>query len=278
MKLASYKIRGRTSFGAVIGEGIVDLRPRLSRFPTLFDVLRAGALEDAKPAARGVRPDFQLAEAELLPPIHDAEKIFCVEVNFAAGDAPPQHPSHFTRTPGSLVGHDQPLLRPKESSEFDYEGEIALVIGHAGRRIRKDKAAYHLAGLTLCNDGTMRDWTKHGQSSAIPGKNFDRSGAIGPWIVTTDELDLSKPLHLTTTVNGEARQHANTGDMIFSFADLVAYVSVFTMLRPGDVVLTGSPAGTGAQRDPPLWLKSGDVIEISVPEIGVLRNRVAAEE
>jgi 2-keto-4-pentenoate hydratase/2-oxohepta-3-ene-1,7-dioic acid hydratase in catechol pathway len=285
MKLASYIVRNRASFGAVIGEGIVDLRLRLSRFPTLLDVLRAGAIEDAKAAARGVRADFQLSEATLLPPLHGPEKIICVGVNYANrsaehkdGSALPSYPSLFTRTPGSLVGHDQPLLRPKESFEFDYEGEIALVIGRDGRRIRKDKALEHVAGLTLCNEGTVRDWAKHGQFSPTQGKNFDRSGSIGPWIATGDEIDFQKPLHLTTTVNGETRQDDSTANMIFPFAALIAYISTFTTLKAGDIIVTGTPAGAGARFDPPRWLVPGDVVEISVPEIGTLRNRVAAED
>jgi 2-keto-4-pentenoate hydratase/2-oxohepta-3-ene-1,7-dioic acid hydratase in catechol pathway len=183
----------------------------------------------------------------------------------------------FFRVPGSLVGHDQPLVRPKVSEQFDYEGEIALVIGQGGRHIPRERALAHIAGLTLCNEGSVRDWLRHGKFNVTQGKNFDRSGSLGPWLVTSDELDLTAPLHLTTRVNGDVRQDDTTASMIFSFADLIAYVSTFMTLTPGDVIATGTPTGAGARFDPPRWLVPGDVVEIQVPEIGILRNRVINE-
>jgi 2-keto-4-pentenoate hydratase/2-oxohepta-3-ene-1,7-dioic acid hydratase in catechol pathway len=285
MRLASYTVRGRAGFGAVTGDGLVDLRTRLGpRLSTLLDVLRAGALEEVAATAAGVRPDFPLAEAELLAPVVSPEKILCVGVNYANrnaeykdGTEAPKYASLFMRTPGSLVGHGQPIVCPKVSSQLDYEGEIALVIGREGRHIAREHALEHIAGLTLCNEGTIRDWTRHGKFNVTQGKNFDATGSIGPWMVTADALDLSAPLHLMTRVNGETRQDDTTANMIFSFADLIAYISTFTTLKPGDMIVTGTPTGAGARFDPPRWLKPGDVVEVEVPEIGTLRNTVVAE-
>ena len=285
MRLASYNVRGRTGFGAVAGDGIVDLRLRLApRFNTLLDVLRAQALAEVAATVSGVRADFPLAEAEFLAPITAPEKILCVGVNYANrneeyrdGSQAPKYPSLFMRTPGSLVGHGQPIVLPKVSSQLDYEGEIALVIGRDGRHIGRENALDHIAGLTLCDEGTIRDWTRHGKFNVTQGKNFDATGSLGPWMVTADTLDLSAPLRLMTRVNGETRQDDTTANMIFSFADLIAYISTFTALRAGDIIVTGTPTGAGARFDPPRWLKVGDVVEIEVPEIGILRNIVAAE-
>jgi 2-keto-4-pentenoate hydratase/2-oxohepta-3-ene-1,7-dioic acid hydratase in catechol pathway len=181
------------------------------------------------------------------------------------------------RAPGSLTGHGQPIVCPKISVQFDYEGEIALVIGREGRHIPREQALQHVAGLTLCNEGSVRDWLRHGKFNVTQGKNFDASGSIGPWMVTADSLDLSAPFHLMTRVNGETRQDDTTANMIFSFTDLIAYISTFTTLKPGDIIVTGTPTGAGARFDPPRWLVPGDVVEIEVPEIGVLRNTVVAE-
>jgi 5-carboxymethyl-2-hydroxymuconate isomerase len=183
----------------------------------------------------------------------------------------------FFRTPGSFTGHDRPLIRPPESTQLDYEGEIALVIGREGRRIARDKAMDHIAGYTLCNEGTIRDWTRHAKFNVTQGKNFDATGSLGPYFVSADEIDPAKPLHLTTAVNGETRQDDTTANLIFTFPDLIAYVSTFMTLKPGDIIVTGTPVGAGARFDPPRWLKPGDVIEISVPGIGTLRNGVADE-
>jgi 2-keto-4-pentenoate hydratase/2-oxohepta-3-ene-1,7-dioic acid hydratase in catechol pathway len=283
MRLASYNIRGRESFGVVVGEGIVDLKPRLSRFGSWLDVLRAGALDQVREAVAGVRADFPLAEAELLSPIPAPEKILCIGINYAKRHAEyniadqPKYPSMFLRTPGSLVGHEQPLVCPKVSAQFDYEGEIVLVIGKGGRYIAKERALDHVAGLTLCNEGSVRDWMRHGQFNVTQGKNFDRSGSVGPWIVTKDEVDWTTPLHLTTKVNGETRQDDTTANMIFDFGELLAYITTFMTLTPGDMIATGTPTGAGARFDPPRWLVPGDVLEIACPAIGTLRNKVVAE-
>ncbi|HZP79238.1 MAG TPA: fumarylacetoacetate hydrolase family protein [Pseudolabrys sp.] len=286
MKLASYKVRGRVSYGVVAGQGVVDLKPRLApRFPTLVDLIRDDGLAVARDASAGVRADFPLAEIEFFPPLLAPEKILCVGINYANRNAEykddseqPKYPSLFFRVPSSFVGHGQPLIRAPESEQFDYEGEIALVIGREGRRIPRERAMEHVAGYTLCNEGSVRDWLRHGKFNVTQGKNFDASGSLGPWMVTADEIDPARPLHLTTTVNGELRQDDTTANLIFPFAELIAYVSTFMTLRPADVIVTGTPTGAGARFDPPRWLKPGDIVEIAVPEIGVLRNAVAAEK
>jgi 2-keto-4-pentenoate hydratase/2-oxohepta-3-ene-1,7-dioic acid hydratase in catechol pathway len=288
MKLASYKVRGRESFGAVVGqgsgEGVVDLKTRLApQFTSVLDLLRASGLDTARAAVRGVRADFPLAELEFLAPVLAPEKILCIGINYANrnadfGDAEvPKYPSMFYRAPGSLVGHRQKIVRPHESEQLDYEGEIALVIGRQGRRIAHDRALDYVAGVTLCNEGTIRDWLRHGKFNVTQGKNFDATGSIGPWLVTADEFDLRQPLHITTKLNGDIVQEDTTASMIKSFSDLIAYVSTFMTLKPGDIIVTGTPVKLGPKSDPPRWLKPGDVVEIDVPQIGILRNIVVAE-
>jgi 2-keto-4-pentenoate hydratase/2-oxohepta-3-ene-1,7-dioic acid hydratase in catechol pathway len=251
-------------------------------YASVLDLLRADGLDSARAAARGVRADFPLREVELLPPVLAPEKILCIGVNYANrnadyGDAEvPKYPSMFFRTPDSLVGHQGALVRPRESDQLDYEGEIALVIGRAGRRIALEQALDHVVGATLCNEGTIRDWTRHGKFNVTQGKNFDACGSIGPWLVTADEIDLVKPLHLTVKLNGEITQDDTTASMIKSFAELIAYVSTFMTLKPGDVIATGTPVKL-KRSEPPVWLKPGDVVEIEVPQIGVLRNTVVAD-
>jgi 2-keto-4-pentenoate hydratase/2-oxohepta-3-ene-1,7-dioic acid hydratase in catechol pathway len=281
LKLATFRAGGRTSYGAVVGEGIVDLGRRL-KHASVLDLLRAGALEEARAAS--VQPDIALKDVTLLPPVVGPEKILCIGVNYANrnaeykdGSEQPKYPSMFFRTPGSLVGHGQPIVRPKASPQLDYEGEICLVVGREGRHIAKESAMKHVAGYTLCNEGTLRDWVRHAKFNVTQGKNFDASGSIGPYFVSADEIDPGKPLHLTTKVNGEVRQDDTTANLIFGFADLIAYITIFTTLKPGDIIVTGTPVGAGARFDPPRWLKPGDVVEVSVAELGTLRNEVIDE-
>lgn len=278
MRLASYVTRGRTGFGAVVGNGVVDMRLRFGpRFTSLLDILRENALGEVLAALAGVRPDYPMSEVDLLRPIVQPEKIICVGNNYVGAGGPlvaAKYPNLFLRTPGSLIGHLQPILRPRESEQLDCEAEIALVIGREGRRIPPERAFDYIAGYTLCNEGTVRDWTQH-NSLITPGKNFDASGSLGPWLVTADEIDPARPLRLSMRVNGELRQDDNTASMIFGFADLIAYISRFTTLKPGDVIVTGTPSG--APTEPPRFLQPGDVIEIAAPEIGVLRNTVIDE-
>jgi 2-keto-4-pentenoate hydratase/2-oxohepta-3-ene-1,7-dioic acid hydratase in catechol pathway len=281
MRLASYNLRGRPSFGAVIGDGIVDLRGRLSRFSSLLEVFRAQALGEAKAASDGVRPDVRLAEVELLPPLPAPEKILCIGINYANRGQDynvtnnPKYPSMFYRAPNSLVGTGQNLVRPKISEQLDYEGELAIVIGRECKHVPKDEALSVIAGVTLANEGTIRDWTRHGQFNVTQGKNFDATGGIGPWIET--DLDLAKPLHLVVRKNGEVTQDDTTASMIFSFADIIAYTTSFMTLKAGDVICTGTPIKKGPKVDPPVWLKPGDTIEVECPDIGTLRNTVVAE-
>ena len=282
MKLASFTADGRMSYGAVLGDGVVNLGQRL-KYASVLDLLRAGALDEAKNAA-GAKPDLALKDVTLLRPVVFPEKILCIGVNYGNRHAEykdnteaAKYPSMFFRTPGSFVGSGAPLVKPSVTQQFDYEGEIALVIGKEGRRIAKDKAHEHIAGYTLCNEGTAREWTRHSKFNVTQGKNFDASGSLGPWMVTADEIDPAKPLHLTTKVNGELRQDDTTANLLFTFADLLAYISIFTTLKPGDVIVTGTPVGAGARFDPPRWLKAGDVVEVAVPEIGTLSNRVVEE-
>ena len=281
MRLVSYALRGRPSFGAVAGDGIVDLRPRLHRFQSLTEVFRARALDQTKAAFDGVRPDVPLAEVELLPPLAAPEKILCIGINYANRGQDynvtnnPKYPSMFYRAPNSLVGSGQNLVRPKISEQLDCEGEIAIVIGADCKHVAKDRALEMIAGVTLCNEGTIRDWTRHGQFNVTQGKNFDASGAIGPWIET--DFDLGKPLHLIVRKNGEVAQEDTTGSMIFSFADIIAYTTSFMTLKAGDVICTGTPVKKTGKSDPPVWLKPGDTIEVESPEIGLLRNSVVDE-
>jgi len=285
VQIASYNIRGRSSFGIVVGDGIVDMRPRLApRFQSVLDILRAGALDELAAAADGVRADFSTSEAEFLNPVPGGEKILCIGVNYsnrdaevayAGGNAEAQYPSMFFKPPNALVGHNRPILRPPESEQLEYEGEIALVIGRAGRRISKDDALSHVAGVTLCNEGTIRDWIRHGRFNVTQGKSWDATGSIGPWMTT--DLDLTKPLHITVKVNDTVTQDDTTDSMIYKFADLIAYVSTFMTLKPGDIIATGTPTKTGLKDGERTWLKPGDTIEISVPGIGTLLNAVEDE-
>jgi 2-keto-4-pentenoate hydratase/2-oxohepta-3-ene-1,7-dioic acid hydratase in catechol pathway len=284
MRLASFKANGRTSYGAVTGDGgIVDLGRKLAKYPSLLDVFRAGALGEARAAATGPA-DFQIKDVELLPPILSPEKNICVGINYPDRAAEykgsveaPKYPNLFCRFATSLVGAEQPIIRPKVSDKFDYEGEIVLIIGKEGRHVPKEQALAMIGGFTLGNEGSVRDWLRHGSLNVTQGKNFDKSGSLGPWVVTVDELDPAKPLRVTTTVNGELRQDDTTDRLTWGFAWLISYISTFATLKPGDYIWTGTPTGAGVHRNPPVWLKSGDVVEVASPQIGVLRNTVADE-
>jgi 2-keto-4-pentenoate hydratase/2-oxohepta-3-ene-1,7-dioic acid hydratase in catechol pathway len=282
LKIASFRTRKGDSFGAVVGDGLIDLSRRAGgKYETVLDALRDDALSSF---VVGQGADFAIRDVTLLPPVTAPEKILCVGVNYANrneeykdGTDQPKYPSLFMRTPGSFVGHDVPLQRPNESEQFDYEGEIVLVIGKAGRRISRADALSHVAGVTLCNEGSVRDWLRHGKFNVTQGKNFDASGSLGPWMVTADEIDFTKPLHVKTRVNGELRQNDTTYNLIFPFDYLISYISTFTALKPGDLIATGTPAGAGGRFDPPKWLKAGDLVEVEVPRIGLLSNRVIDE-
>jgi 2-keto-4-pentenoate hydratase/2-oxohepta-3-ene-1,7-dioic acid hydratase in catechol pathway len=285
MPLATYNIRGRSSFGVVSGDGVVDLRPRLApRLTSVLDVLRADALEEVKKVAAGVRPDFALSEAELLPPVVGGEKILCIGVNYAnrdaelttaGGNTEAKYPSMFFKPPNCFVPHNHPILRPPESEQLEYEGEIVLVIGKTGRRIAKDRALEYVAGITLCNEGTIRDWIRHGRFNVTQGKCWDGSGSIGPWMTT--DVDLKKPLHITCKINGNVTQDDTTDHMIFGFVDILSYVSTFMTLKPGDLICTGTPAKLKQPGDEKKWLRAGDTFEMHMPEVGTLYNVVRDE-
>ncbi len=278
-RVASYRRKdGTTGFGLVDGESVSECAS--SDMPDMMSALRADRLAALRASAGSVR--WSTTDVVFMPPVAAPEKIICVGVNYANrnaeyrdGSGEYAYPSLFVRFPGSFVGHEQAIVRPRESDQFDYEGEVVLVVGRPGRRIPRDDALDHVAGLTLANDGTLRDWLRHSRFNVTQGKNFDASGSIGPWIVPASEIDLARPLRLTTRVNGEVRQDDTTANMLFDFSRLIEYISTFTTLRPGDLILTGTPTGAGARLDPPRWLKPGDTVEIEVPEIGTLRNPVA---
>jgi 2-keto-4-pentenoate hydratase/2-oxohepta-3-ene-1,7-dioic acid hydratase in catechol pathway len=284
MKLASFKANGRVSYGAVVGTGIVDLGRKLTKYPTLLDLVRAQAIGEARTAASGLA-DFQVKDVGMLPPILAPEKNICVGINYPDRNAEyykdgreaPKYPNLFCRFPSSLVGTEQPIVRPKVSDRFDYEGEIVLVIGKSGRHVPKENALSMIGGFTLGNEGSVRDWLRHGSLNVTQGKNFDKSGSLGPWLVTADELDPAKPLRVMTRVNGELRQDDTTDRLTWGFAWLINYISTFATLSPGDYIWTGTPTGAGVHRDPAVWLKPGDVVEVECPGIGVLRNRVVDE-
>ncbi len=285
MRLATFSVEGRgVSYGAVVEGGIVNLGRTLgNNYPTLLDLIRGNALAAARTAADDT-PDFTLDQVKLLPPVPGAEKILCVGINYPKRSAEykderekPKYPNLFVRFPGSLVGHEHPIIRPKVSEKFDYEGEIVLVIGREGRNISRERALEHVFGMTLGNEGSVRDWLRHGTLNVTQGKNFDRSGSIGPWIMTADEADPGQKLHLTTHVNGELRQDDTTDRLNWDFAELIRYITMFTTLKPGDLLFTGTPTGAGGHQSPPKWLVPGDVVEVSVPQIGILRNQVEDE-
>lgn len=287
MKLLSYSHQGRATWGAAIESGIVDLGARLPAFGSVQALLAGGeaALAQARAALQGATPDCALADATLDLPVTAPRKIFCIGVNYAHrnaeyqdGSALPKYPSIFMRVPGSFVGHGNALLQPHESRQLDYEGEIGIVIGRGGRRIAQTDALAHIGGLTCVNEGTIRDWVHHAKFNVTQGKNFEASGSIGPWLATADEFPQGYgALRVQTRVNGETRQDDTTEHLMFDFAYLIHYLSTFTTLEAGDVIVTGTPTGAGIRFDPPRFLQPGDVVEVEVTGVGVLRNRVEAE-
>jgi 2-keto-4-pentenoate hydratase/2-oxohepta-3-ene-1,7-dioic acid hydratase in catechol pathway len=289
MKLARWSWRDRgpqTTFGVVRDDRtVIDLGKRFEgRLAGVTDILTPEALDAVSRAVESGANDGKLSDVHLQPPVARPGKILCVGVNYPERNAEykdgtdaPKYPSLFVRFPGSFVGHESSVLRPPESTQFDYEGEIVLVVGKSGRRIPEARAADHIFGLTLMNEGSVRDWLRHGKFNVTQGKNFDKSGSIGPWIVPKASAPAFDNLTILTRVNGEERQRGNTGTLMFPFARIIAYISTFTTLEPGDLIATGTPPGAGARFDPPRWLVPGDIVEIECPGVGVLRNTVADE-
>jgi 2-keto-4-pentenoate hydratase/2-oxohepta-3-ene-1,7-dioic acid hydratase in catechol pathway len=279
MKLASYRANGEETFGAVIGDGVVTLGGSKSRWRTLRDALAANALGELKPAIAGKAADHKLTQITFLPLIPNPEKIFCVGINYRdhaaeTGRATMSNPQIFLRLVNTLVGHDGEMIRPKVSTHFDFEGELTVVIGKGGRHIAESDALSHVAGYTCFVDGSVRDWQKHAVTS---GKNFIGTGPLGPWLVTTDEIPDPTKLTLMTRLNGQEMQRSGTDMLIYSIPRIIAYVSAITPLAPGDVIATGTPAGVGHGRNPPVWMKPGDVLEVEITGIGTLRSRIVDE-
>lgn len=284
MRFLSFRHGGHASFGVIDDDGIIDLGRRNADIADLRDALRQGAVAALTEESRGAAADFKIDDVEFLPTLPNPEKIICIGVNYANrnaeykdGSEAPKYPSVFMRTRESLVGHEQPIMDPPESDQLDYEGEIVIVIGKAGRRISEASAHEHVAGLTIMNEGSIRDYLRHAKFNVTQGKNFANSGSLGPWLVTPEELDPMGELRVMTRVNGEERQNDVTANLMFPFRYLVSYLSTFYHLKPGDIIATGTPNGAGARFDPPKYLREGDVVEVEVPGIGVLRNQVVTE-
>jgi len=282
LRFTSHDGRAAPQTGVLLDDGIAIMHdvPTLDALLASPDAVAAAHRAiDAAGAARVSRDDVQL-----LTPLTAPEKIWCIGVNYKDRNEEyrddsglPRYPSLFVRNVRSFVGHGAALMRPRVSEQLDYEGELVLVIGKAGRHIPREHAFAHIAGMTLANEGTVRDWLRHGKFNVTQGKNFDASGSLGPWIVTADECDPRADHTICTRVNGELRQHDSTARMMFPFDALIAYLSTFATLQPGDLILTGTPTGAGVRLDPPRWLKPGDVVEIESPRIGQLSNPVTDE-
>lgn len=282
MKLLSYiTAEGQAAYGAVKGDGVVTLSGRLAA-PTLRALLALPdglALAAALVAAR--QPDVALAGLTFAPVIPDPDKIICVGLNYhdhvqETGRTVTANPALFARFAGSQIGHGQPLVRPHASNEFDYEAELAVIIGQGGRHIPADQALAHVAGYSCYNEGSIRDYQRH-TSQFLAGKTFAGTGAFGPWMVTADEIPDPTALTLEGRLNGQVVQHTSVGQMITPIPQLIAYISTVLPLLPGDVIVSGTPGGVGAKRNPPLWMKPGDVAEIEVSGVGILRNPVVQE-
>jgi len=285
VKFLSFIHDDRRGFGAVTENGVIDIGARYTGLADLRDAIRQDKLATFESEAESADADYALGDIEFLPTIPNPEKIICIGVNYANrnaeykdGSAAPTYPSVFLRPRESLVGNQQPILDPPESDQLDYEGEIVIVVGKEGRRIAEKDAHEHIAGLTIMNEGSLRDFLRHAKFNVTQGKNFENSGALGPWMVTPDELDPMGELQVMTRVNEEERQNDVTSNLMFPFRYLISYLSTFYRLKPGDIIATGTPNGAGARFDPPKYLKEGDVVEVEVPGIGVLRNTVATEE
>jgi len=278
MKLLSFAAGGKDYFGAVSSDGVVTLNDKVGQ-PDLRSALAAGAMTAMHEAAKNAKPDRKLSDIKFLPVIPNPPKILCAGINYRShaaetGRELPKQPSMFIRFTDTLVGHGGELIRPKVSDNFDFEGELAVVIGKPARHITAEQALDHVAGYTCFVDGSVRDYQKF---SVTSGKNFPGTGPLGPWLVTPDEIPDPSKLTLTTRLNGNQVQHSPTDLLIYSIPQIIAFCSDFTQLSPGDVIATGTPEGVGHSRKPPLWMKPGDVLEVEITGIGTLRTQVADE-
>ncbi len=282
MKVTRFLRNSAATYGVVRDGGLIDIGARLGdKYPTLRSVLDSGALDEVRLAAEGQAPDLKYDDAEQLPVIPDPPKIILVGVNYVehrneSGRDPTEHPVLFTRFANVQLGHDRPMVRPTLSEKFDFEGELAVIIGKRGRHISEADALGHIAGYACYNDGTIRDWQRH-THQFTPGKNFPATGGFGPWMVTADEIPDPTTMSLVTRLNGEEMQRATTDMLIFDIPHLIRYISDWTELEPGDVIPTGTPGGVGFKRTPPVFMKPGDVVEVEIDKIGILRNPIVAE-
>ena len=281
MKLATFKTAQGASYGAVVGKGIVDLRRYLgNQYPDLKALIAADAIDQAKKHLSET-PDYQASDITWLPVIPNPDKIVCVGLNYQDHVVETkrdntEQPAIFLRLPESQVGHKQPIVRPRESTDLDYEAEIAVIIGRPGRRISQKNAWDHIAGYSCYNDGSVRDWQRH-TIQWTAGKNFARTGGFGPWMVTADEIPPNTKMTLSCRLNGQQMQHATTEQMIFRIPKIIEYVSTWTTLVPGDVLVTGTPGGVGSRRTPPIWMKRGDKVEVEIDKVGILENTIGEE-
>lgn len=280
MKLASFETDEGPRFGVVVDGGVADASGWLEGVRTLREAIEVGRTDELD-ALQSARPDYPLDAVRWRPPILDPRRIICVGVNYDAhrvetGRKPASHPTLFIRWPSSVVGHREALVRPAESERFDYEGELAVVIGRGGRRIEASRALESVAGYACFNDGSVRDYQRH-TSQFTPGKNFDATGGFGPWMVSADEITDPSALAIETRLNGQVVQKATTSDLIFDVPALIAFVSTFTTLEPGDVIATGTPSGVGDRREPPLYMTPGDTLEVDIEKVGVLRHPIVED-
>lgn len=282
MKLISYQTNGQDSYGAVVGDRVIDLRAVFgTRAPDLKTLIAAGLVDEARAALASAKATLPLSEVKLLPVVPNPGKIFCIGLNYGehvreTGKQVTEKPVIFLRVADSQLAHGEDIVRPRVSERLDYEGEIAIVIGRGGRHIAEADAWQHIAGYSCYNDGSVRDWQLH-TSQWAPGKNFWRTGGFGPWLVTADEIAPDQQMTLVTRLNGQEMQRATTDMMIHSIPRQIAYISAFIPLEPGDVIVTGTPGGVGNKRTPPVFMRPGDVVEIEVDAIGVLRNGIRDE-
>jgi len=279
MKLASYVADGIASFGVVTANGVITMNTRLGA-ADLKSALGTGLIPLITALAAKAKPDHKLADVKFLPAIPNPELIACAGINYRShasetGRDIPKQPSMFIRRANTLVGHDGEMVRPNVSTHFDFEGELAVVIGRGGRHIPAERALDHVAGYTCFVDGSVRDYQKF---SVTSGKNFPATGPLGPWITTADEIPDPTRLTLTTRLNGVEMQRSGTDLLIYSIPQIIAFCSDFTPLAPGDVIATGTPEGVGHRRTPPVWMKPGDVLEVEISGIGILRSRIADEK
>jgi 2-keto-4-pentenoate hydratase/2-oxohepta-3-ene-1,7-dioic acid hydratase in catechol pathway len=283
MRIASYVYDNITSYGVVVDHQVADVGKVLGgKYPDLKAVLEANALNEIRSICAESLPVIELGALNFLPTIPNPTKIICIGINYSShinefGMQMPEYPWIFTRYPDSLTGHRQSLFRPSVSEQFDFEGELALIIGRNGRNIKNENAMEYIAGYSCFNDGSVRDFQNH-TDQYTPGKNFWRSGSFGPWLVTADEIPDPSTLTLETRLNGNVMQNAPISDLYFNIPFLINYCSTFTELNPGDVIITGTPGGVGFARTPPVWLKPGDTLEVEITDIGVLSNTVIQDE